>query len=45
MIYLAKQYDCKHVSGEIDGLFEAALKNRNAVDSTTAVSPLHVVPH
>lgn len=45
MVYLAKQYDCKHVSGEIDGLFEAALKNRNAVDNTTAVSPLHFVPH
>jgi len=31
MLYLAKQYNCKHVTKEIEGLFDAALKNRNAV--------------
>ena len=32
IVYLAKQYNCKHVSGEIDSLFEAALKKRQAVE-------------
>jgi hypothetical protein len=32
ILYLAKQYNCKHVSGEIDGLFEAALKKRQLAE-------------
>lgn len=45
MVYLAKQYNCEHVKGEIEGLFEAAIKNRNSTENATTVLPLHLVPH
>ncbi|WMX14498.1 MULTISPECIES: SulP family inorganic anion transporter [unclassified Aureispira] len=43
MVYLAKQYNCKHVTGEIDGLFEAALKNRNTPPETNPSLPMHLI--
>lgn len=42
MFYLAKQYNCKHVTKEIDGLFEAALKNREALPTNEDSLSLHL---
>lgn len=43
MVYLAKQYKCKHVKGEIEGLFEAAIKNRNSPKSKIELLPAQVL--